>query len=66
MTYQRADQYSANCVLENAIEDMQIIIKLFSQLPNKHTDSISRLDKHPSIRTNNTVKLEGNRKIYSN
>jgi len=45
---------------------MQIIIKLVSQLPNKHTDSISHLDKHPRIKINNTVKLERNGKIYSN
>lgn len=55
------------CVyLKMLLKDMQIIIKLLSQLPNKHTDSISHLDKHPSIKINDTVKLEGNSKIYSN
>lgn len=52
------------CVLQNAIGDTQIIIKLVSQLPDEHTGSNS--DKDPSIRINNIVKLEGNSKIYCN
>lgn len=62
--YKRANQYSVMCVLQNAIGDTQIIIKLVSQLPNEHTGSNS--DKDPSIRINNIVKLEGNSKIYCN
>lgn len=52
-------------LLGNAIEDVQIITRLVSQLPNKHTDSTLCLGKHPGIRINNTVKLEWNSSIYS-